>query len=49
MVLVVDQEKVNETVDELERAGETVHVVGTVIERDEKRQGCVLKNMDTWK
>ena len=46
MVMVVSQEHVKETVEELRRAGETVYNVGNVTERGE--YGCVLKNLDAW-
>jgi phosphoribosylaminoimidazole (AIR) synthetase len=45
-VLVVGQEGVEETLDVLRRAGETIDVVGRLIERDGK--GCVLRHMESW-
>lgn len=45
MVIVVSEEHVHETMEELMTAGETVYNVGSVIERGE---GCVLKNLDSW-
>ena len=46
MVMVVSQEHVEETMEELKKAGETVYKVGRVVEREV--EGCVLKNVDTW-
>lgn len=46
MVMVVSQEHVQETMEELSKAGETVYKVGHVIGRHE--DGCVLKNLDAW-
>lgn len=46
MVMVVSQEHVEETMEELKKAGETVYNVGRVVERE--GEGCVLKNVDTW-
>ena len=47
MVMVVSQEHMNETMEELTKAGETVYNVGSVVER--RQDGCVLKNLDAWK
>ena len=46
MVMVVSQEHVQETMEELSKAGETVYQVGSVMKRRE--DGCVLKNLDAW-
>lgn len=46
MVMVVSQEDVQETMEELSKAGETVYQVGNVTERH--KDGCVLKNRDAW-
>ncbi len=46
MVMVVSQEHLNGTMEELEKAGETVYNVGSVVERE--REGCVLRNLHAW-
>lgn len=46
MVMVVSEEKVNEVMGELEKAGETVYKVGNLVER--KAEGCILKNIQAW-
>ncbi len=46
MVMVVSQEHVKETTEELEKAGETVYKVGSVTERLGK--GCTLRNTEAW-
>lgn len=45
-VMVVSQERVTETTEELRKAGETVYKVGIVVERE--GGGCVLKHLDAW-
>lgn len=46
MVMVVSEEKVNEVMEELEKAGEKVYRVGSLVER--KGEGCILKNLHAW-
>ncbi|KAK4692984.1 phosphoribosylamine---glycine ligase, partial [Lecanoromycetidae sp. Uapishka_2] len=46
MVLVVSEENVEETAEILRAEGETVYVVGTVVER--QGEGCVITNMSVW-
>lgn len=48
MVLVVAPELVRKVVAELEEAGETVWVVGTVVAKEEGGEGCVLKGLEAW-
>lgn len=48
MVMVVAQEKVEETMDELRKAGETVRIVGKVGPREGQGEGCVLQNLESW-
>lgn len=46
MVMVIGQEHVTESMEELQKAGETVYKVGRVVER--VREGCVIRNLDAW-
>lgn len=46
MVMVVSREHMDEAMEELQKVGETVYNVGSLIERE--RDGCVLKNLDAW-
>ncbi|OCL09672.1 phosphoribosylformylglycinamidine cyclo-ligase-like protein [Glonium stellatum] len=46
MVLVVEQNKVSETIRVLEDAGETIYKVGTLIKRT--GGGCTVRNMTVW-
>lgn len=46
MVLVVSQEQVEETMEILKAEGETVYVVGKLVER--QGEGCIVKNMSVW-
>jgi phosphoribosylaminoimidazole synthetase len=46
MVLVVGEERAQDVMDELRGAGETVCVVGKVIERE--GEGCTIINMHSW-
>ena len=46
MVLVVGQERVKETMEELEKAGERVYNVGKLVNR--QGDGCILKELETW-
>jgi homoserine kinase len=46
MVIVVEESKVQEAMDVLEKAGEKVYKVGKVIAKGE--QEVVLKNADSW-
>ena len=47
MVLVVSQERVQETIEELKSAGETVYVVGNVSARG-GGEGCIINNINSW-
>lgn len=47
MVLVVSQERAQETIDELKSAGETVYVVGKICARGEG-EGCIINNSSSW-
>ena len=47
MVLVVSQERAQETIEELKGAGETVYVVGKVSARGEGK-GCIINNISSW-
>lgn len=54
MVLVVAQEDLRHTVLELEDAGETVYVVGKLVERgrgegEGAKEGCVVREMECWR
>ena len=46
MVLVVSEEHAQSAIDELKGAGETVSIVGKLIDRES--EGCVIKNMHFW-
>jgi len=46
MVMVVEKDKVNAAVHELQSAGEMVWQVGELIDRT--NDGCVIKNMGVW-
>ena len=46
MVLIVGQADVEKAVEELRGAGETVFVVGRLVERE--GEGCVVKSMEVW-
>ena len=46
MVMAVNQENVDESIEELEKAGKTVYRVGSLVERE--GEGCILKNLDAW-
>ena len=46
MVMVVNEEHVNETMEELEKVGEMVYNVGRLVERG--GDGCVLINLAAW-
>ena len=46
MVMVVGKESVEPAVQELEDAGETVYIAGTVQER--KEEGCILHQTEDW-
>lgn len=47
MVLVVSQERAQETIDELKSAGETVYVVGKICARG-GGEGCIINNISSW-
>ena len=47
MVLVVSQERAQETIDELKSAGETVYIVGKLCAR-EGGEGCIINNISSW-
>ena len=47
MVLVVSQERAQETIDELKSAGETVYVVGKICARG-AGEGCIINNISSW-
>ena len=46
MVMVVEESKLDQTLQVLRSAGETVWEVGRLIER--KDEGCVVDNMKAW-
>ena len=47
MVLIVSPESQDEVLEDLEKAGETVYVVGKMVERAEG-EGCVIQGMEIW-
>ena len=47
MVLVVSQQRAQETIDELKSAGETVYEVGKICAR-EGGEGCIINNISSW-
>lgn len=47
MVLVVSQERAQETIDELKSAGETVYIVGKICARGEG-EDCIINNISSW-
>ena len=46
MVAVVSKENVDAVKAELEKAGETVYTIGSLVSRS--GEGCVLKNLESW-
>ncbi len=48
MVAVASKEKVDELVSELRKLGETVYIIGQLVERG-SGEGTILKNLDSWK
>jgi len=46
MVLVASQQHVEETMEVLKAEGETVYIVGKLVER--QGEGCVVTNMSAW-
>jgi homoserine kinase len=48
MILVVDENKAKDAVALLEKEGETVFTVGTLVKRDAGTEGCVVRNMEVW-
>ncbi|KAF6235314.1 hypothetical protein HO173_006510 [Letharia columbiana] len=47
MVLIVSPESQEEVLEDLEKAGETVYVVGKMVERADG-EGCVIQGMEIW-
>ena len=47
MVLIVSPESQDKVLEDLEKAGETVYVVGKMVERAEG-EGCVIQGMEIW-
>ncbi|EEP78196.1 phosphoribosylformylglycinamidine cyclo-ligase [Uncinocarpus reesii 1704] len=48
MVLVVSAGEADKVKGHLEKQGETVYVIGALIENTNNSDGCVLKNLETW-
>ena len=48
MVLVVESKAVEEVVEELEKFGEKVYVVGSLSKRNEDQKAVVIDNMEVW-
>lgn len=47
MVLIVSPGNQDEVLEDMEKAGETVYVVGKMVERTEG-EGCVIQGMELW-
>jgi phosphoribosylamine--glycine ligase / phosphoribosylformylglycinamidine cyclo-ligase len=46
MVAVVSKDNAAQVISELEAAGEIVYTIGSLVPRS--REGCVLKNLQSW-
>ncbi|KAF2416131.1 phosphoribosylformylglycinamidine cyclo-ligase [Tothia fuscella] len=48
MILVVEAAKVEEAIRVLESEGETVFTIGALIKRESGKEGCFIRNMESW-
>ena len=49
MVVIVGGDAAQSVRSCLEKKGETVYTIGVLVEREEGKEGCVLKNLEAWK